>query len=194
VSVDFNAPPGWPAPPVGWLPPPGWQPPISWPSAPAGWTFYLELVPAYRSRLTVRTDWDRADPGYVGRGAWLPRIRGFAQRNSLVLVPLALVAGVVVLIVLIAGLALGANSLESAAVQACTRLLNDQVPDTASTTTGAPRARPVVIDDVRTVSPTLMVVTGTYRGADGTVSFTCPVSTAAGSPVVGEIEWGTASP
>lgn len=194
MSVVFNAPPGWPAPPVGWLPPPGWQPPTAWPSAPAGWTFYLELVPAYRSRLTVRTDWDRADPGYVGRRAWLARTREFTQRHSLVLVPLALVSGVVVLIVLIAGLALGASSLESAAVQACTRLLDDEAPSTAPATTGAPRARSVVIDEVRTASPTLMVVTGTYRGADGTMSFTCPVSTAAGSPVVGDIEWGAVSP
>lgn len=188
MSVIFNAPPGWPPPPMGWLPPPGWTPPREWPQAPSGWTFYFELVPAYRSRSAVRTAWGSADPGYVSPGARLPRIRAYLSRHTMVFVPLALVSGVLLLVVLLGWFALSANSLESMAVQSCTGLLDDAVADQSSGPSARGSGRSVVVDDVRTAAPTLIVVTGTYRTVETTWAFTCPVSTAAGSAVVGEIQ------
>jgi len=188
VSVVFNAPPGWPPPPMGWLPPPGWSPPREWPDAPSGWTFYFELVPSNRSRSAVRTAWGRADQGYVGAGAPVPRIIAYLRRHSMVAVPVALVSGVLALVVLLGWFALSANSLESMAVQSCTGLLDDAVAHQGTGPSARGSGRSVVVDDVRTAAPTLIVVTGTYRTVETTWAFTCPVSTAAGSPVVGEID------
>ena len=142
----------------------------------------------------VRTAWASADPGYVGRRLPVSRVRAFARDHAMVLVPLGLVLGVVVVIVLMAGLALSANSLESTAIQACSRILDDEAPRATSSAPARSPGRSVVIDEVRTASPTLIVVTGTYRGAQQNWSFACPVSTAAGTPLVGEIEWQPTGP
>lgn len=104
------------------------------------------------------------------------------------MVPLALVAGVLALLVIIGWLAVSASSRESTAVQSCTGLLDDAVARQSTGPSARGSMRSVVVDEVRSSAPTLIVVTGTYRTADNTWAFTCPVSTAAGAPVVGEIE------
>ena len=42
MALRFNAPPGWPVAPGDWRPEPGWAPDPAWPSAPEGWTFWVE--------------------------------------------------------------------------------------------------------------------------------------------------------
>ena len=46
MALRFNAPPGWPVAPGDWRPEPGWAPDPAWPSAPEGWTFWVEETAA----------------------------------------------------------------------------------------------------------------------------------------------------
>ncbi|MFF8346264.1 excalibur calcium-binding domain-containing protein [Cellulosimicrobium funkei] len=46
MAQRFNAPPGWPVAPGDWRPEPGWAPDPAWPSAPEGWTFWVEETAA----------------------------------------------------------------------------------------------------------------------------------------------------
>ncbi|MGW6280154.1 excalibur calcium-binding domain-containing protein [Kribbella sp. NPDC055071] len=40
---QFNTPPQWPAPPTPrWRPPRRWRPPTEWPTAPKGWSFWVD--------------------------------------------------------------------------------------------------------------------------------------------------------
>ena len=198
MSVVFHAPPGWPPPPLGWLPPAGWKPPSSWPPAPAGWTFYLELVPAYRRHsILVHPARGTVHPAYLGasgsrawrmaKSAW-----GLLNRYALISVPAALIAGVVVCIVLLGMLARGSSAEATRAIQACTSAVQQEALARGlgvdSTGGGRLSSPSMSVSDVSERGAALLAITGLYRSPSGTWSFTCQVSTAGETPSVGLLD------
>ena len=198
MSVVFHAPPGWPPPPLGWLPPSGWKPPSSWPPAPDGWTYYLELVPAYRRHsILVHPARGTVDPAYLR--AFGSRTRRLAKatwrllnRYALISVPAALIAGVILCIVLLGMLARGSSEEATRAIQACTSAVQHEALARglgAGDTTGARSATPSMsVSDVSERGSALLAITGLYRTPSGTWSFTCQVSTAGDAPAVGLLD------
>ena len=196
MSVVFHAPPGWPRPPLGWLPPVGWRPPSSWPAPPDGWTFYLELVPAYRRHaILVHPARGIVDPAYeTGHSRSWAKARAswrWLGRYAMVTVPAGVIAGVVLCILLLGVIAREMNGAEAAAIQACATAVESEVAAQAATSGGAAGERTtasnVTVSDVSDLGTTLLALSGSYRGPLGSGGFTCQVSTATQVPSVAQV-------
>lgn len=194
MSVVFNAPPGWPPPPLGWLPPAGWRPPEAWPEAPAGWTFYLELVPAYRRHpILVHPARGVVDPGYRTARRRLPgqRAWSFLRRYAIVTVPVGVIGGVVVCLALLGLLGGRADTQRIAAMDACSAAVDAEVAQRAdvpgAVVVNRVSSRSLTVRDITESGATILTVSGIYRGPSGSWSFACTVSTAAQPPSVGEV-------
>jgi hypothetical protein len=71
MAATFNPPPGWPVP-AGWTPPPNWQPDPSWPSAPAGWSFWVDGTVARPTPAIPLYGWVIGGGAAVFLGSILP--------------------------------------------------------------------------------------------------------------------------
>ena len=65
MTVQFQAPPGWPQPPAGWQPDEGWLPDASWPVPPPGWRFWCDELGRTSSGPLLTWDDEPAGPGNV---------------------------------------------------------------------------------------------------------------------------------
>lgn len=83
MTMQFNAPPGWPTPPDGWYPDANWRPDPSWPPAPEGWRFWTQtqtppepqVPPAPLTRLPdPPAAQPRTHSRWWARLAWIPTL------------------------------------------------------------------------------------------------------------------------
>lgn len=198
VPVVFQVPPGWPQPPEGWLPPHGWQPPDSWPPPPPGWTFYLEMAPAYRSRpVLIHPSMGRVHPAYRTSRQWGRRSSmrsswDFIKRHGTFTVPLGVLIGLVACVAIVAVLGGGYSATKSQAVRACSDAVSAELSLRAAVSPDARNERvmgsALSVSAITEPSATTMAVTGSYRTTSGVWQFTCQASTAVDPPVVAAVD------